>query len=391
MVTRNTPRPDGDPAVQSHEDEASGIEGGAAPVIDLLGIGAVAARALARIKVLTTDDLLRARSDQLAHALQGIATPTQTLKWRYAASLVQVRGVGPHVADLLVRHNIVTPDELSRQTWSKLHDLLAQLPNRHAVTPDQAGAMLRDATVLSLTGRLTGTVRDAQGKPVRNAVVTLGGLRHATNPLGRFDLRRVPLGRPLALSISHARHQTLQVPSPILQTDPLAGGVQIFTLHPAVAQPAPPEALSEWAGDTLPVPCGQPVRERMGRMSDLREGDLLRLNAVYAQGSDVKLVSRFKTFEGGVFWVHVYRLPASQLPARSPLRQHFRWRGGSFAPVEVDLDTFHRESLRRRMLCQFASQTLPATAAGRKKALEARVAHLAQTGAFQGRHPPESV
>ncbi|MFN3436061.1 MAG: DUF4332 domain-containing protein [Acidovorax sp.] len=390
MATRNTPLPDGD-AAQSSEDEVSGIEGGAAPVIDLLGIGAVAARALARIKVLTTDDLLRARSDQLAHALQGIATPTQTLKWRYAASLVQVRGVGPHVADLLVRHNVFTPDELGRQTWSQLQTLLAHLPSSRAVTADQAGAMLRDATVLSLTGRLAGTVRDAQGKPVRNAVVALGGLRQTTNTLGRFDLRRVPLGRGLPLEISHARHQTLLVPSPTLQTDPLAGGVQIFTLQPAAARPETPAALSEWAGDTLPVPCGQPVRERMGRVSDLREGDLLRLNAVYANGSDVKLVSRFKTFEAGVFWVHVYRVSASHLPARSPLRQHFRWRGGSFAPVDVDLDAFHRESLRRRMLRHFASQPLPATAAGRKKALEARLEHLAKTGAFQGRHHPESV
>ena len=365
----------------------------------ILGIGNVASTALGRIHVVTVGDLLRARPDQLQFALKTIASDEQAQKWRYAAALLQVRGVTPHIADILVRNNIYSPDELGHQTLSVLEQLLSTLPaSTPKLSPDNIAHMLCDATVLAHTGSIMGTVRDKQGKPIAGVKVTLGGQQQTTDQHGRFHLRRIALGQPAILTLAHAAYATLTQENPIVLTDSLATGVRIFTLDAVVLTSAPapsspaaasPQsaALSEWAGDILPIPSGQPVRELMGSVADLREGDILRWQMSYASGQEIKLVSRFKSYADGAFVVQVYRIPQNLLPANATLRQHFRWHQGSLASINLNLDSFHRELLRRRMLKHFdktSAALLPAATASRKKAVRDRIQYLAEAGAFKG-------
>jgi hypothetical protein len=168
----------------------------------ILGIGSVASAALARIHVVTVGDLLRARPDQLHFALDTIASDEQAQKWRYVAALLQVHGMTPHIADILVRNNIYSPDELSHQTLSSVQQLLQTLPaSAPSLSVDDIAHMLCDATVLAHTGSIMGTVRDSQGQAIAGVKVVLGSQEQTTDRYGRFHLRRIALGSHAVLTL----------------------------------------------------------------------------------------------------------------------------------------------------------------------------------------------
>jgi hypothetical protein len=143
--------------------------------------------------------------------------------------------------------------------------------------------------------------------------------------------------------------------------------------------------LSELDGDRLPAPAGEPIAPVESKPEELRGGDVFRLIHVYADGGDLKLVSKFLSYENGRFVVRWVRMPKSALPGRPKLGDHFRLHAGKFVPVRW---TPHRALAYRRLLRlrrRYAGRPAPQTPHERDAAIRERFEAMAAAGLLRKR------
>jgi hypothetical protein len=216
--------------------------------------------------------------------------------------------------------------------------------------------------------------------------VTIGREAQRTDVRGRFHLLRLPLGRPLALQISHPRFEDFVIEKPRILLDSDLVAVQIFTLkrrRRGRARTAP-RPLSELDGDTLPTPTGQPFRVEPMPPNRIPSGDLLMVQEIPVKGDGVKLVSRFKGFADGQFVVRTVTIPRDRLPPALKERDHLRFVLGEFRRARVDPTSIRKEIALRAMRKAFPGRTSVRTAAERRHAVQKRVEFLVQRGFFSG-------
>ena len=96
----------------------------------------------------------------------------------------------------------------------------------------QIAEMIKDAAILRYTGLLAGTVIDSQGGALAGATLRVGPVHGETDAHGRFRLLRIPLGRAIALEITHPDFGTLIDEHPKIATDIGVVGGGVFQLFP---------------------------------------------------------------------------------------------------------------------------------------------------------------
>lgn len=87
-------------------------------VIEVEGIGPVFATRLNSIGIITTDQLLAANPADVAARID--ATPELVTEWQDMARLMRLKGIGPQIAELLVRSGVRTPEALAKETPERL-------------------------------------------------------------------------------------------------------------------------------------------------------------------------------------------------------------------------------------------------------------------------------
>jgi hypothetical protein len=366
------------------------------PVSRIEGIGSATAAALATVRVFTVFDLLRVRHDRLAESASSLASPEEVRSWTRMASLLQIRGMTPQWAEALVRSGVTTIDRLQTMSGAEIAALLQNLPGPDAgpPTPLQLETILKDATTLRFTGALTGTIIDAEYQPVGGAVVRLGNSSTESDERGHFRLLRIRLGGVPPLRIEHPAAAPLVVPSPPIALDPDSIAVRVFRMEPPGTGAADPEGgthtLSELDGDRLPAIAGRRVRQVMRDAGELSAGDVLVVHGFYASGSDVKLVSKFKSIRDGELLVHTVRMPLTRLPPDVTLHDCVRFDGSEFTRVTWSAAEFHRHKLRLEMKKAFRDRPVPSTVDERRTRIEEKVLFLLQRGFFPAKPRPAS-
>lgn len=362
------------------------------PVEAIEGIGPAAAEAFNRVGVFTVFDLLRGTAERLHSAVADTASLEEVMAWRAMASLLQVDEVRPQWAEALVGADVTSIEDLHDKTLDELSEVFRAAKEAGTIpdvpTPAQVAAMMADAAVLRYSGALTGTVMDAEGERAAGATVHLGAWEATTDDRGRFRFIRVPLGRTLPLRIDHADHLTLQQSEVPISRSVDTIAVSVFRLtRPAQGQPStagPVVSLSELEGDVIPVPSGQPVREKPMDPANLRPDDVLMVNSFYKSAPDVKLVSRFKSYVDGEIHVHTLRIPEAELPAGTKRGDHFLHSGGQLTPIEMSTPKLHRLKVRLRVRKALGGRPLPASGEERLAAIEAGLRLARELGMFGG-------
>jgi predicted flap endonuclease-1-like 5' DNA nuclease len=93
-------------------------------VIQVEGIGPVFATRLNSIGIITTDQLLAANPGDVAGRID--ATPELVTEWQDMAGLMRLKGIGPQIAELLVRSGVRTPDALAKESPEHLSRMCTQ-------------------------------------------------------------------------------------------------------------------------------------------------------------------------------------------------------------------------------------------------------------------------
>jgi hypothetical protein len=328
------------------------------------GIGPARAAALADAGVWTVYDLLRVPLAGLVGAAGSSVSSDEVLAWRRMAALLQVDEVTPQWAEALLRGGVETVDELSRRRLDAVDALMATAREQGVIpeTPTvvQIAEMLKDAAVLCHTGLLAGAVVDPEGGALANATVQVGPSRSDTDEHGRFRVLRIPLGRPVALQITHADYATLRVEHPSIAAD--IGVLTAATFRMEAAGPETGEAatLSELEGDAIPATY-RSARRVVLPPDQLRNGDILVVREVSSSAAEVQLVSRMKSFRDGELLVHTVRLPSSALPADVRVKDQFHVSNGQLIRVEMTAGALHRRKIRARLKKAFAGRPRPST------------------------------
>jgi hypothetical protein len=348
-------------------DERMAVASNAA-VSQIEGIGVATERLLRARGLFTVYDLLRASSPALHSAVSSIASLGEVRSWRQMAVLLEVAAVTPQWAEALVDSGITNVNELRRLDLKTLGKLFADAGTKRKIpdvpTTDQVVAILVDASVLDYSGALTGTVKDREGKAVKDAKVTAGASEALTDERGRFRLIRLLLGRKVLVRI---RAQGLATKTVRLAPSPTSiVRVLQFTLLPDVAVRGRPSIrksgnLSELSGVVIPTPMGRNVTSGEVTEDSLKVGDLFVLTEFYANGRDAKLVSKLLEYDGLRHIVHWVRLPKDNLPAGSAIGDHFLKVGTTFRKVKMSPQklTQYKKLLRtRRTLQQAPAKTL---------------------------------
>jgi hypothetical protein len=258
------------------------------------------------------------------------------------AVLLEVATMTPQWAEALVKGSVTSLTELRRLDLNELSaifsiardgGIIPDLPNT-----DQMVAMLTDASLLDYAGAITGTVKDRSGNAVAGATVTAAGRDGTTDDRGRFRLRRLQLGHQVALSVTKQGLQSLAqslTPRPTANVEV----VQLLVLPELTTSPRPSGQtsgpLSELNGDRVPALVGTDVTSGEVPVTSLRSGDLLMLTEFYANGTDVKLVSKLLAFDGTRFVVHWVRLPKTNLPDGAAEGDYFLRSGTRFRKVKM--------------------------------------------------------
>jgi hypothetical protein len=330
---------------------------GNTPVSVIDGIGPVMAKALGRIGVHGVFDLLRATADRLHAVVKADASRAQAMAWRSQAALLQVAAVTPEWAAALAAAGVRTVDALAAKTPSAVAQILGTTAT--VPTADQIGEMQKDAVVLGWSGSIAGTILDHERKPIAGVTASVGAARITTDERGRFRLCRIKLATTLPLRLEHPEYKTKLVnPAPI-SSNATVIGAQRFQLEKG--RPAKAPVLSELDGDLIAMPPGQPIKEQMAPVDTLKEGDILVLLEIYANGTDGRLASLFKILEDGVVIVRNVRVPLARLegdPAPS-LRATYKFDGRRFTRVEMKPSAVTVEKVLRRLTKTFADRPPP--------------------------------
>jgi hypothetical protein len=334
------------------------------PVSAIEGIGPNTAGALTHVAVWTVFDLLRVRFNAIHQAVRPMASTDEVRAWRRMAMLLQVSEVTPQWAEALVQNKIDTIDELARKRIDEIDALMREAKER-GIIPDtptiaQIAEMIKDAAILRYTGLLAGTVVDPEGNPLPAATLRVGPAQGESDARGRFRVLRIPLGKTIALQITHPDFDALIDEHPKIATDIGVAGGGVFQLKPSGTESPEPITLSELHGDAVPATYRK-TQQVMMSPGELRDGDLLVVGELYSSAPDARLVSRLKSYRNGELLIHSVRLPLSRLPGEVRLKSQFGVSNGQLIPVEVSPGNLHRHKLRLRLRKTFGGRPRPAT------------------------------
>ena len=354
-------------------------------VTELEGIGPATATELEAIAVHKVADLFRA-SEQAIHAATSASLETAR-RWRAMARFIEIEGVDNQLAEALADGGLGSVEQVRFRTAAELGAMftaakdagkIPDVPETEAVY-----AILLDATILDLTGALNGTVRDEEGSPIEGVTVRIGGGEWSTDVRGRFRATRITLGPANQLVLEKEGFETLVFVNPPIVTDDATIAVEVFVLEPApevVEDDDTPteyaDELCEYDGDLLPPLAPNAMTTRAMGDAPLRDGDVLVVHKEYAGGDDVQLSSKYLRYESGRFFVLNWRVPKSDLPSGTGLKDTVLHRAGDLRKIDGNPHRLLHLAAMRRVRNRMAGSPKPTTPMEIDAAIQARVEAL---------------
>jgi hypothetical protein len=323
-------------------------------LVSIHGIGTKTAKSFQKHKLKHVSDLTLHSADALHDIVDRLASRDEVLSWQRVALLAQVSGLDVGSAEALFRTGITNISELSRQSLSGLRKKFKAAKDEGLVdevpSADQCCAIIQDATVLDHTGSLTGRVVDRRRRAVGGATVIAGAVSTTTDELGYFRLVRLPFSAPPSLVFKHKKFETLIVEEPVMAQANETIVTEEYAFERAARRRRASAALSELDGDVLPSINAYRMRTKNGGFDDIEEGDILIVSEFYKSSPDAKIVSRFKVFEDGEFFVRVFKVPVKRLPRNAQLRDQLQFENGKLRSVDLGEEEFLRILLTKRAI-----------------------------------------
>lgn len=318
------------------------------PITAIEGIGPATAQRLAEIGVERIVDLFFVADADVHRAVSDMASRDEAEAWRCMAALMEVSTVDGQWAEALVVGGVETVEELAGKGLADLRAIFAAAVDdgriRRVPDDEELLDIVRGATRIDRGGVAMGTMVDEEGAPVVDATVEVGERSTTTGPNGRFRVAGI---RPMAryhLRADIADRAPFVIMDYSVQYDPRVIGGPIITWDP---EPAP--MLDEFDGDVLPPLAGATTEWRRMQPEELREGDLLHVNDLYASAPDAKVVSIFRAFDAGRLVVRNARVPLDRFAnGTAEVGQLVRHRGGVLRAVPGGLSAFEIHRAARR-------------------------------------------
>lgn len=291
------------------------------PVETLEGVGPAIATRLSRWGIIDTHDLLRHSPDIVHQWVRDITSPEIVRQWQVMALFLEIKCIDRQWAEALASGGINSVEELSRAGLEQLQAVFANAQAAHRIRelPDAESIlnMVRDATVIHCSGKLSGRITDQSGAPVAAASIRIGNAKAYTNERGRFCLLRIPLGRGSPLQINHETHGRFEISNPPVALDTELHHEHVFCLND---QAAAVSDMDEFHGDRLPPFNGRVVTSKLHDADMLRDSELLFVESFYKDGEHAKLASWFRALIDGRFVIRTYKVPVSMLPEACELK-----------------------------------------------------------------------
>ena len=278
-------------------------------------------------------DFLRVPGGALFGALKRQATWNEVRRWRTIASLLEIEGMELSIAEALAAGGVLTVRQLSEWSLPQIETFITSMPKRKGgsspATAAQMVEMVKDAVRLRHTGMLMGTVRDWRKHLVQKATASVGQFSQETDRHGRFRLARLPLGQAVTLTITHSQFEPVLVRLESPKANPITE-VRLFTLKKAKSakRSAENKELSELNGDVLPSLGASSVETRAVDAKKLHDGELLRVASVDQSRKKATLVSRFVSWQAGVFYVRTFTISLGDLPRGTSRGSEFLVKSG---------------------------------------------------------------
>jgi hypothetical protein len=255
-------------------------------------------------------------------------------------------------AEALVKGGVDTLEELLAKKLDQLTAIFekARAGRLIATAPDGATLLeiAKDAAAVFHGGQCMGTVLSTDGRPVRDAVVTVGGRTTETDERGRYRLIRIPAASSHYLKIERAGYRTLFEPDFEVAYDCRAVGAQYRTLAPSETQHQTPE-IDEYDGDELPGLSSYRTVSRPFAQEEIRQGDVFRVHELYASSQHAKLVSIFRAYRAGDLIVRHVKVDLSRFtetPAKGDL---YRYQNGAFVKGSNTTRAIERHRALRKL------------------------------------------
>ena len=291
------------------------------PVETLEGVGPAIAAKLSHWGIIDTHDLLRHSLDTVHKWVHDTASLAMVRQWQVMALFLEIKCMDRQWAEALATGGITSVEELSRAGLKQLQAVFANAQAEHRIRdlPDVESIlnMVRDATVIHCSGKLSGRIIDQSGAPVAAASVRVGDAKACTNERGRFCLFRIPLGRSSPLQISHETDGRFEIANPPVALDTELHHEHVFCLDDQAAAEAD---MDEFYGDRLPPFNGRIVTSKLHDADALRDRELLFVESFYKDGKHAKLASWFRALIDGRFVIRTYKVPLSMLPEACELK-----------------------------------------------------------------------
>ncbi len=261
----------------------------------LEGIGRTSAAALEAKGIRTLIDMLHAGPRAVHHALPR-ASVKQVRHWFFAAHLLQVPGVTPDLAEMLVDNGIFTFEALAGAALQRLEKAAAAAKKARRLKARPSlyalAAVQRAAGRLRGTGVISGRVLSRRtGRPIKDAVVMSAGQKDVTDRRGAFVLARLPEGRV-----------RLRIEAP--GRFPVSATAQVHAreYHRAITV-----RLADASDDARQARA--PIAERDGKAITSARGRAVKLvvRSLAEMPDDTYLCVRRVTSTGAVRLMHLYR------------------------------------------------------------------------------------
>lgn len=301
------------------------------------GVGPKTAARLSAVGVETLLDFVALPAADYHEALDGAASLAEIERWQAMAFTMQVDAVDGQFAEALARAEY----GLLELAMTSLADLRGVFERARAArkipnVPETEILvdMIREAALLSASRCLLGKLVDADGQPVVGATVRVSQRATVSNANGLFKLAGL-LDESDKLIVEYD-DQRYRLAGYALLRDADDTGFERFSLDEHARVEA--KVLSELDGDALPPMRGWAVVTRHHVGEALRDGDVLRVRRLYADGEDAKLHSIFNSFDGSAFVTHTYRVGLDTIAEPVVVGDHLMHHGGGFSKVDLDRD-----------------------------------------------------
>ena len=289
------------------------------------GISPARAQQLAKEGINNIGMMFRLGPARAYHACEGMSKP-QVGNWFCAASLLQLRGLTPQQADLLLKAGVRSVRRLASLSLEELASAVKKAERRHKVDL-YALSKLQQAAAQSIErGLFIGRVLTKKGNALPKVRIDLGEFETMTDLHGWFAFDQLPAGTYRPRAYLDGRIDPIRFTSISIVGGRLYGPVVIKYPKLKSSSEITNEETSELDGNRIVNTRSTTTRLDEKPLTEFRDGTLFEVRKL--AGVKASLLSLYLVRRGLTILVQRTQIPQKNLPPGSEVGKVLSWSGG---------------------------------------------------------------